>query len=351
MRNTALGSGTAPAAPVTAESQPDLWLLVQDTAARLGVSAPDEIGLHPGAEISAAPGRLMLGLPHVLDLPADELAAVVAHELARPQAPASRPLAFRAGGGASVTEALVVSPESVAAALVHASYLAFTFERFVLQYVGPLAAAGWFPVDLWDAWRASRFRERRSDSAARPVPLRPLPVEVETGFAKALAEGLSTAAPAAPVPSPEGCPTSTRLAVAPREPEPAGLRGATFDGVDEAVWEDAATRCAIGIRGAAADLLGHPVVLGTDVVALVRQGRAADILRKAGAESPDLFPVGRVLGPLLGDALRRRGYRAEQVLAQHVLVGPGFDRIDTAALIDPMERGGEPPALLLELLS
>ncbi|ROO82891.1 hypothetical protein EDD29_0376 [Actinocorallia herbida] len=350
MRNTALGPDTALAVPVTAESQPDLWLLVQDTAARLGVTAPDGIGLHPRAEVSAAPGRLLLGLPHVLDLPADELAAVVAHELARPQAPASRPLAFRAGGGASVTEALVVSPESVAAALVHATYLAFTFERFVLQYVGPLAAAGWFPVDLWDAWRGNRFRERRAD-AGRPVPLRPLPVEVEAGFAKTLAEGLSTAAPAAPVPCPAGCPTSTRLAVAPRAPEPAGLRGVTFDGVDDAVWEDAVTRCALGIRGAVADLLGHPVVLGADVVALVRQGRAVDILRKAGAESPDLFPVGRVLGPLLGDALRRRGYRAEHVLAQHVLVGPGFDRIDTAALIDPVEGGGEPPALLLELLS
>ncbi|MDX6738675.1 hypothetical protein [Actinocorallia sp. A-T 12471] len=338
--------------PVTFEGQPDLWLLVQDTAARLGVSAPEEICLHARAEVAAVPGRLLLGLPHVLDLPAHELAAVVAHELARPQAAASQRLAFRAGGGASVTEALVTSPESVAAALVHSSYLSFTFERFVLQYVGPLAAAGWYPVDLWDAWRHSRFRERRPD-AARPVPLRPLPVEVEAGFAKALAEGLATAAVPAPppCPSPSGCPTSVRLGGVPREPEPAGLRGVTFDGVDDAVWEDAAYRCVVGIRGAVADLLGHPVVLGADVVALVRQGRAAELLRKAGAESPDLFPVSRVLGPLLGDALRRRGYRPEHPLAQHVMVGPGFDRIDTSALIDPVEGGGEPSALLLDLLS
>ncbi|MCD0447967.1 hypothetical protein LO762_01970 [Actinocorallia sp. API 0066] len=350
MRNTAQSGGLdghGAAVPVTAESQPDLWLLVQDTAARLGVAAPEAVGLHPRAEVTAAPGVLLLGLPHVLGLPADELAAVVAHELARPQAVASRPLAFHAGGRASVTEALVVSPESVASALVHASYLAFTFERFVLQYVGPLAAAGWYPVDLWDAWRAGRVQRER---AARPVPLRPLPVEVEAGFAKALAEGLASAAPPEMCPVSAGCPTSQRLAAAVRR-EPAGLRGVTFDGVDETVWEDAAARCAVRIRGAAAEFLGHPVVLGADVVALVRQGRAADILRKAGAESPELFPVGRVLGPLLGDALRRRGYRPEHVLAQHVMVGPGFDRIDTAALIDPVEGGGEPSALLVDLLS
>src|SRR5205814_3424043 len=72
--------------------------------------------------------------------------------------------------------------ETVAEALVRAAEIGVSFERFVLRYVGPLAAAGYYPADLWDGWR----------SIARPrgsrAPLRPLGITVETGFARALAE-------------------------------------------------------------------------------------------------------------------------------------------------------------------
>jgi len=379
MRKTAPGFGTAPAAaPITAESQPDLWLLVADTAARLGVPAPAEVDLYPVPEVVALPGRLLLGLPYVLDLPADELAAVVAHELVHLHA-ASR-LVSAGGAGESAADALVaqvVSPESVAAALVHASYLSLTFERFVLQYVGPLAAAGWYPVDFWSAWRW-RLRQERERfeppelagrvtallgtsrvpapaAGVRPVPLRPLPVEVEAGFAKLLAERLAAAAPGPVTPpplEPAPCPTSLRLGkpVPARQEPQQGLRAVTFDAADAAVWEDAATRCAVRVREVVAELLGHPVVLSRDVLDLVREGRAAEILRLCGGQSPELFPVSRIMVPLVGDILRRRGYRTEHVLMQHVLVGPDFDKIDLDELIDPLERGAEPSQRLLDLL-
>ncbi|WP_347674536.1 hypothetical protein [Actinocorallia sp. B10E7] len=376
---TAPGFGAAPAAvPITAESQPDLWLLVADTAARLGVPAPAEIDLYPVPEVVALPGRLLLGLPYVLDLPADELAAVVAHELVHLHA-ASRLVPAGGTGAEATADALVaqvVSPESVAAALVHASYLSLNFERFVLQYVGPLAAAGWYPVDFWAAWRWRLGQERErfelpelagrvtallgtprvpaSAPGVRPVPLRPLPVEVEAGFAKLLAERLGSAAPGPVTPPPlppAPCPTSARFGKrAPAGSEPAGLRAVTFDAVDTAVWEDAATQCAVLVRGVVAEMLGHPVVLARDVLELVRQGRAAAILGACGGQSPELFPISRILVPLVSDVLRRRGYRPEHVLRQHVLVGPDFDRIDLDELIDPLERGAEPDRRLLALL-
>lgn len=378
---TAPGFGAAPAAlPITAESQPDLWLLVADTAARLGVPAPDEVDLYPVPEVVALPGRLLLGLPYVLDLPADELAAVVAHELVHLHA-AARLVPAGGAGAETLADALVaqvVSPESVAAALVHASYLSLTFERFVLQYVGPLAAAGWYPVDFWAAWRWRLGQERErfelpelagrvtallgtsrvpaTAAGVRPVPLRPLPVEVEAGFAKLLAERLGSAAPGpvtpAPLP-PAPCPTSVRLGPPARtapEPEPPGLRAVTFDAADTAVWEEAATQCAIRVREVAAELLGHPAVLARDVLALVREGRAAEILERCGGQSPELFPVSRILVPFVSDLLRRRGHHPEHVLRQHVLIGPDFERVDLDELIDPLERGADPDPRLLRLL-
>ncbi|GAA2723188.1 hypothetical protein [Actinocorallia aurantiaca] len=380
MMKTAPGFDTAPAAmPITAESQPDLWLLATDTAARLGVPAPAEIDLYPVPEVVALPGRLLLGLPYVLDLPADELAAVIAHELVHLHA--ASPLVPAGGAGsddaADALVAQVVSPESVAAALVHASYLSLTFERFVLQYVGPLAASGWYPVDFWPAWRWRLGQERERFElpelagrvtallgtprvppmapGVRPVPLRPLPVEAEAGFAKLLAERLGSAAPGPVTPPPlppAPCPTSARFGKrAQIGPEPAGLRAVTFDAVDTAVWEEAATQCAVRVREVVAELLGHPVVLARDVLELVRRGRATEILRMCGGQSPELFPVSRILVPLVSDTLRRRGYQTEHVLRQHVLVGPGFDRIDLDELIDPLERGAEPDRRLLDLLS
>src|SRR5512139_92945 len=68
--------------PVSADEQPELWWLVHDTARRAGLPAPESIELHPAAEVQVHRNRLLLGLPYVTDLAADELAAVIAHELA-----------------------------------------------------------------------------------------------------------------------------------------------------------------------------------------------------------------------------------------------------------------------------
>lgn len=366
MMTTASGSG---ALPISQESQPDLWLLVHDTAARLGVPAPREIALYPSPEVLAADDRLLLGLPYVFDLPADELAAVIAHELVHLHSPT----------GAWTADALVaqvVSPESVAAALVHASYLSLTFERFVLRYVGPLAAAGWYPVDLWTAWRWTLRQDRnRFDlpelagrvtallgtpdlpdpiPGVRSVPLRPLGVEAEAGFAKAIAERLTTATPQ-PAQDDTLCLTSAHLLPCSStlllNTAPEGLRAVTFDAVDEQVWDDAAGQCVTRIREVVAELYGHPVIFPVHVLELVQQGRSAEILRLCGADSPDLFPVARVLGPMLSDALRRRGYRNENILQQHLFTGPAFDHLDINTLIDPVDRGEPAPQELVDLLT
>jgi PAS domain-containing protein len=321
MMITAHGSRSAPIAqPITLESQPELWQLVHDASARLGVPAPAEISIYPLPDVQVQSGRILIGLPLVLDLPADELAAMIAHELFHQAA---------LGGHSAYARdsvAHVVSPESMAGAVVRGTYLALTFQRFVLQYVGPLAVAGWYPVDLWAAWRWVLQQDSAAPETApgvRPVPLRPLGFETEAGFAKLLAEQLSN---------------NTEL------------KALTFDAVPEEIWEEAAAMRVIRIREAAAELLGHPVVLPFHVLGLVQAGQSAEILRRCGAESPDLFPVSRVLGPMVADALRRRGYRHENILRQHVFTGPSFDRIDVHALIDPIDRGEPTPPKLLEFL-
>jgi hypothetical protein len=322
MMITAHDSLSAPIAlPITLESQPDLWELVHDSSARLGVPAPAEISLYPLPDVQVQPGRLLIGLPLVLDLPADELAAMIAHELFHQTALGGH----SAFASDSVTQ--VVSAESMAGAVVRGSYLALTFQRFILQYVGPLAVAGWYPVDLWSAWRWVLQQDAGGPETApgvRPVPLRPLGFEAEAGFAKLLAEQLAGGAE---------------------------LRALTFDAVPEEIWDKAAALRVIRIREVAAELLGHPVVLPLHVLRLVEAGKATEILRRCGAESPDLFPVSRVLGPMVADALRRRGYRHDSTLRQHVLTGPSFDRIDVHALIDPLDRGEPAPADLLDFLT
>ncbi|MCW2913870.1 MAG: Zn-dependent protease [Actinomycetia bacterium] len=315
------------------ESQPELWRFIRDTADRLGVAAPDVVELYPVPDVELARGRLLLGLPYVLGLDADGLADVIAHELTYQQT--------RQGWVVSRLPAQTFCPESVASALLRAAHIAVSFERFVLQYTGPLATAGYYPVDLWDGWRWT-LRQKRgwqtpsasvrpvpldpsgpaaapapADDATRPVPLRPLGITTETGFARLLAEEFM---------SHPGAGQDHRL------------RPVTFDEVPHEVWDSGMNRQAVAIRTAAAWLMRQSRVTASEVLDLVADGRAAEILHDAGVESPDLDPAARTLGPLVHEALRRRMYRFEHPLRQHVYVGPAWDRIDVAELLESVEQ-------------
>jgi len=278
---------------VTPENQPELWRFLGVTAEWLGVPPPDVVELHPVPDVRAG-SRLLVGLPFLLGLDAGELAEVVGQELMC-RTP-HRALAS-VGGGSSAE----VTHQAVADALVRAAEIGVSFERFVLRYVGPLAAAGYYPADLWDGWR----------SIARPrgsrAPLRPLGITVETGFARTLTQEFGSRA------------------------EP--LRPVTFDEVPPEVWDAALSRRAAGVRAAAALLLRRPRATGAEILDLVRAGRGAELLRHAGAESPELDPAARALIPLLHETLRARGYRFGQPLNQDVYVGPSWDRIDIADLL------------------
>jgi hypothetical protein len=319
------------------ESQPQLWRFIRDTADRLGVAAPDAVDLYPVPDVefavSGRQGRLLLGLPYVLGLDATGLAGVIAHELTYQQS--------RQGRVVSRPPGRTLCPESTASALLRAAHVAVSFERFVLRYTGPLAIAGYYPVDLWDGWSAALRQERgRSASPAavrpvpldpsgpatapatgaggtRPVPLRPLGITTETGFARLLAEEFLTRPGAGP---------------------DQRLRPVTFDEVPHEVWDAGLTRQAVAIRTAAAWLLRQSRVTALEVLGLVTDGRAAEVLRGAGTESPGLDPGARTLGPLVHEALRRRGYRFEHPLRQHVYVGPTWDRIDVAELLASLDR-------------
>jgi hypothetical protein len=299
------------------------------------VAAPEVVELYPVPDVELAgsgrQSRLLLGLPYVLGLDADGLADVIGHELTYQQT--------RRGGVVNRLPAQGICPESVASALVDAAHVAVSFERFVLQYTGPLASAGYYPVDLWEGWRWTLRQERGRQAAAasvrpvpldpsgpatapapadggtRPVPLRPLGITTETGFARLLAEEFLSGAG-----------------------QDQRLRPVTFDEVPHEVWDAGLNRQAVAIRTAAAWLLRQPRATGPEVLGLVADGRAAEILRSAGVESPGLEPAARTLGPLVHEALRRRMYRFEHPLRQNLYVGPAWDRIDVAELLESVDQ-------------
>jgi hypothetical protein len=291
---------------VTPESQPHLWRFIQDTAARLEVPAPGVVELYPIPDTELTGDRLLLGLPYVIGLDAAELADVIGQELISGQA--------RTGW---VVNRLAA--DTVASALLHSAHIALGFERFVLQYVGPLAAAGYYPADLWEGWGWLAKAERVASAApvpvnkdgmwSRPIPLRPLGIAVEAGFARLLAEQFT-----------------------------GEVRPVTFDEVPHEVWDAGLARQAVAVRSTAALLLRQHRATAADVLGLVLDGRAAEILRVAGTESPDLEPAARVLTPLLHEALRARGYRFEHPLLQHLYVGPAWDRLDAADLVGSLDQ-------------
>jgi hypothetical protein len=284
---------------VTGDNQPELLKFVRDVAEWRGVPVPQRVELSPLPDIVASEGRLVLGLPVLYRLDAQELAEAVGHELLG-AGTRSRELAPVGGPPGMEPE-----PCAVAAVLLGAAEIAIQFERFVLRYVGPLAASGYYPADLWDGWRAAAPR-----GAGRPVPLRSLGLAAEAGFARLLAAEFRAGVPLGE------------------------LRPVTFDEVPQEVWDAALSRRAAGLRAAAALLLHRPRATGAEVADLVvRDGRAAELLRLAGAESPDLDPAPRALTPLLHEALRARGYRFTDPLDQDVYIGPSWDHLDLTNLL------------------
>lgn len=279
---------------ITGHNQPELVRFVRDVAEWRGVPVPQHVELSPLPDITASESRLVLGLPSLFRLDAEELAEIVGHELVG-AASRARELAPVGGPQGAETELC-----AVAGVLLRAAEIAIQFERFVLRYVGPLAAAGYYPADLWEGWRAVAPR-----GAGRPVSIRPLGLAAEAGFARLLA-------------------AEFRAGVAPGE-----LRPVTFDEVPQEIWDAALSRRAAGLRAAAALLLHRPRATGIEVAEMVvRDGRAAELLRLAGVESPDLDPAPRALTPLLHEALRARGYRFTDPLDQDVYIGPSWDHLD-----------------------
>lgn len=284
---------------VTPENQPELSRFLRVAADSRGVPGPPVVELYPVPAVQAG-GSLLIGLPFLLGLDAQELAEVVGQELI-----CRSPQRALASVGAAAPG--VLAHQAVADALVRAAEIAVSFERFVLRYVGPLAGAGYYPADLWDGWR----------SIARPrgsrAPVRPLGITVETGFARTLAEEFGARAER--------------------------LRPVTFDEVPPEVWDAGLHRRAVAVRAAAALLLRRPKATGTQILHLVRAGRAAELLKLAGIESPELDPAARALTPLLHEGLRAGGYRFEHPLNQDVYVGPTWDRVDIADLLAMPDLG------------
>lgn len=290
----------------TPENQPELWRFVQDTADRFGAAVPSRLELYPVPEVELTGTRLLLGLPVVAGLDADELAEVIGHELACERTRQDWVVGRGCHPGAA-------GPDQVASALLHSAHLAMSFERFVLRHVGPLASAGYYPADLWEGWRA----QISPRGGGLPVPLRPLGIEVEAGFARLIAEEFGAL----------------------RGGTDLRLRPVTFDEVPPEVWDAALDRGATAIRAAAALLLRRPRATSLDVLDLaLTDGQAAEVLRYAGLESPDLDPVARTLTPLIHEVLRRRMYRFEHPLRQHVYVGPAWDRVDVAELLASLDQ-------------
>ncbi len=175
----ARAAGTDEGIPLAQTAQPRLWADVQSLSDRVDSTAPDEIwvvdrvsaelvedslllGLRPGRR------RLVLGIPLMVGLSAEQLRCVVAHELAHdslrqpgPRTTATRGVAslrrLRAGLGDSLTDRLLLSWARTVEEVARPALLAqeLTADRIAAELVGSRTAVAALkelgPLD--EAWQ------------------------------------------------------------------------------------------------------------------------------------------------------------------------------------------------------
>ncbi|MFH9980432.1 M48 family metalloprotease [Streptomyces sp. NPDC017179] len=199
-----------PGRAVRPDDEPELAALVRDMAERTGFGAPLLVRIVPEPALLTCRVRiggghayaLLLGLPLVRALPATQLAAVIAHELAherhfddrrtrallaarvalaerlegrlRPLAPlaapllrATQPWSWQEELAADAEAARVVGGAAVREAVERVAVIESAFDGLARDWVEDLVEDGMYPVDLYKAFDLALQDPRVRDRAAR----------------------------------------------------------------------------------------------------------------------------------------------------------------------------------------
>ncbi len=343
---------------LTPGDAPGLWAMVTELATRVGTRPPDEV--RAVAEASARvseecrfPGllagtrRLYVGLPLLIGLTADELRAVICHELGRYARGHTR---IGADAAAAAT-----AGKAAADALRGTHALSLGLDEFLSRHAGAVLREGFVPAGLFDGFAAMLtdplFRDVLAAWRASP-PIRPAaPCDFHPGLAARLRQLSGTDGTAGdrdltPAISLLADPRQVSRAV-----EAAALPAADGPALPWPQWgelaaEAHAVHTAQQLLRAARRAAAEPAPTLSTVLDLL-QGGAADQLRTAmtaagqpepGAqpEPGDRDPLRRALAALVGCVLVQAGYASWRVswTGPGILEGIDFPVAEFPALAD-----------------
>jgi hypothetical protein len=366
---------------VTGESQPQLFAVIEQAAAGVGVDAPRQVWLADGHRITARVHRsgydLVIGLPLLAVLAVPELRAVLAHQLAEVTFPRPHRVIALVGRWRTAAStqphdrqtrrlaraepvlraaALPVERAADAAAVAAAGERALAARAFVVSAAlspalfdlhGELRPpTGWGLEDVDDAWRRAVaeglpswwWDQREAENLARAHP------DLAEAIRSLGADALVLRGPRDVVTlRPLGLSERRRLAAAFFElrsgHEPA--RWVTVDAAPLEWWAARARRGVDGLRSNVAAVIGREPV---DPVELAEQflRHRPELLRRAlakfgahgddASDAPDDRELPPILVDLLEDALLARGWRLKHPAVRGVLIGPQGERVDGRTL-------------------
>ena len=369
------GGKLSAAVPVTAQRHAALHALVVDAAARAGAPPPRAITLGGRGVVTMRGGVLSVGLPLVWGLSAEQLSAVVAHELALP--PTRHPRLVRAllaihgarqardtdlqpladaveqARDAAAIDALgggLAAVDDAALALFRAEAVRAAFDRFAeAEAVHPLNEQPLRIIDLHDGWRR---RQQRPPVAPLPDP-DPGIRRAHPGFANELEEladgGPGLAGPAsataiaaggyldaldpAAVPLEELTDTERQCLAAEAAATAEGRWTRFADlpvGVYSGVVEERARRHVEAVEA----LLGGPPADRDELVDVLLR-RTVEVLKAEASEGPppddgDPLAGGSMVADLIEYTLLKKGWQREHPAVRWRMTRSGGSIVDIA---------------------
>jgi hypothetical protein len=357
--------------PVTPARHAELHALVQDAAHRASIAPPKTVSLAGPARVRMRGHLLTVGLPLVWGLSAEQLRAVVAHEVALPPGGhhrlarellhrrrhtdetefllATRSLvdAAEQARDAAAIDAIgggLAAVEDAALALFRAEAVRDAFERFVAVEAVREVDGEWLRVaDLHDGWRQRLRRDGGPGTGWDPdVPLKRIPSE-HPGLSGELldvaeeADGYHTGLDPDAVPTDPLSPDDLRTLAAELTPEAEG-RWVDYTELPVEAYSGAVEETARRHVEAVESLLGGPPADRDELVDVLLL-RAREVCAAEGAPTEvDPLAGASMVADLIEYTMIKRGWKRRHPAVARRMVSPIGAPVDVdAALHRPAE--------------